>query len=300
MCLLNGILFTGPYNAGVECEDMRQPRIGHINFINCLPLTYGFSSGGFANGLTVNEGVPSALNQKAIDGQLDITPVSSIIYAQHPDKFLLMPNLSISADGALQSILLVSRVPIAQLSGSKVALTAKSATSHGLLKIILNHAYQVNPDYFISRLSLDAGVLETAEAALFIGDDALYAYHHRVEGLYYYDIGQEWKKLTGSAMVYAVWVINRGFADEYPQQVQAAYRQLTDGFQYGLFHLHSAADTLIGKFPFDTAIIREYIGLLNYKMTDAHKQALLTYYTLAKDLGLIPSVPDLEFFEVTV
>lgn len=104
MCLLSGILFTGPYNAGVECEDMRQPRIGHINFINCLPLTYGFSSGGFAKGLNVNEGVPSTLNQKAIEGQLDVTPVSSIIYAQHPDKFLLMPNLSISAEGALQSI----------------------------------------------------------------------------------------------------------------------------------------------------------------------------------------------------
>lgn len=277
---------------------MRQPQIGHINFINCLPLTYGFSCGGFAQGLTVNEGTPSVLNKKAIEGQLDITPVSSIIYAQHPDKFYLMPDLSISADGALQSILLVSKTPIERLDGCKVALTAKSATSHGLLKIILSRAYQAKPDYFISGLSLDAGVLEEAQAALFIGDDALYAYHHRIDGLYYYDIGQEWKTLTGSPMVYAVWVINRRYAEECPQQVQAAYKMLTGGFQYGLSNLSSAADTLIGKFPFDTAVIRRYIGLLNYRMTDAHKQALLTYYTLAKELELVPSVPKLEFFEV--
>lgn len=278
---------------------MRQPQTGHINFINCLPLTYGFSCGGFAQGLSINEGTPAVLNQKAIEGQLDITPVSSIIYAQHPDKFVLMPDLSISADGALQSILLVSKLPIDQLDGCRVALTAKSATSHGLLKIILSRAYQARPDYFISRLSLDAGVLEDAQAALFIGDDALYAYHHRTAGLYYYDIGQEWKQLTGSPMVYAVWVINRQYAGECPQQVQAAYKLLTGGFQYGLANLSSAADTLIGKFPFDTAVIRRYIGLLNYRMTDTHKQALLTYYTLAKELGLVPQVPRLEFFEVS-
>lgn len=277
---------------------MRRPRLGHINFVNCLPLTYGLTNGGFGDNLEVERGVPAYLNELLVNGQLDASPVSSIIYARHSDKLVILPGASISAAGALESILLVAKRPIDQLQQAKIALTAKSATSHCLLKIIMNKAYNARPEYSISSLSLDAGVLDEADAVLFIGDDALYSYHNRKADYYYYDIGDEWKKLTGLSMVYALWVINKGFATEKPSLVQMIYEQVTGGFSYGLDHIEDAAATMIGKVPFTTQQITHYISLLNYKFTPAHQHALLTFYKLAHELGLIEAVPEIKFAEV--
>ena len=277
---------------------MREPSLGNINFINCLPLHYGLAQGGFGQQVAIHSAVPSELNRLVVKGELNISPVSSIVYAQNSEQLILLPDVSISAAAALQSIILVSKQPIEQLGQVRIALTAKSATSHALLKIILHHAYHITPEYFISELSLSEGVLDDAEAVLFIGDDALYAYHHQQTGYYYYDLGAEWHKMTGLSMVYAVWVVNRQFASLQAEALQMLYEKVTGAFQYGLAHLPAAAATLTGKVPFTAKQIIHYIGLLNYQFTPAHKEALLTYYRLAHGIGLIPKVPDIEFAEV--
>lgn len=278
---------------------MTQPRLGHINFINCLPLTFGLVNGGFGQGLEVQQDIPARLNEQIIEGFLDASPVSSIVYARNSNKLLIIPDVSISANGALESILLVAKRPIDQLQDSRIALTAKSATSHCLLKIVLHYAYKASPEYYITGRSLEAGVLDDADAVLFIGDEALYNYHNRSEGYYYYDVGEEWKKLTGLRMVYALWVINRQFAAYNTEHVQAIYKTVTSGFKYGLKHLDDAAATLIGKVPFTTRQIVHYIGLLNYQFTPDHQNAVRTFYRLAHELDLVERVPDLEFAEVS-
>lgn len=277
---------------------MNNIRLGHINFINCLPLSYGLYQGGFGKGIAIHADIPSQLNRMVTAGELDVSPVSSIIYAQNSKSLQLLPNASISANGALQSIMLVSKLPIEHLDGKRIALTAKSATSHGLLKIILQHAYQAVPEYFISSVSLEGGVLDSADAVLFIGDDALYAYHNRIPGYYYYDMGAEWKKLTGLVMVYAVWVVNRRFAAEHTAAVADIYKRVTGGFRFGLEHLAEAVDTQIGKVPFTSEQITNYLRLLDYRFPPEYQKALLTYYELAWKMGLIAAVPEIEFAEV--
>ncbi len=278
---------------------MDKPRLGHINFINCLPLDWGLTAGALGAGLEVQPAVPSALNRLVVAGDLDVSPVSSIVYAQNADKLLLLPGLSISAPGALQSIVVVARKPLAELAGRPVALTAKSATSHGLLKIILRKAYGVEPVYSVSPLSLAEGVLDRADAALFIGDDALFAYHNRRDGLLYYDLGAEWRKLTGGAMVYALWVANRGFAARRPDLLQMVYDKVKAGFAYGLEHIEEAVAARAGRTPLTSEQVVRYIGLLDYRLDDAHRQALTNYYRLAAELGLIPAVPALQLAAVT-
>lgn len=277
---------------------MNKPSLGDINFINCLPLHHGLVQGGFNQKVNVKSGTPAELNSLVIAGELDVSPVSSIIYARHSDKLLILPDVSISANGALQSILLVSKYPIKELKEARIALTAKSATSTELLKIIMYHAYQANPDYFVSPLSLEGGVLQEAEAVLFIGDDALHAYHNRIPGYYYYDIGDEWKKMTGLSMVYAVWVVNRQFASQHADLVHMVYEQVTGAFAYGLSNLSVAAQQLATTMPFSAEQLINYINLLNYGFTPAHKEALVTYYRLLHVLRLIDGVPEIEFAEV--
>ena len=112
------------------------PRVGHINFLNMLPLTYNFNHGG-DEGLNLIRAVPSVLNSDLISGRLDVASISSIAYARHAEELLVLPQVCVSSDGPVQSIVLISRKPIEALGRDKVILTAKSATSHCLLKIIL-------------------------------------------------------------------------------------------------------------------------------------------------------------------
>lgn len=273
------------------------PRIGHIDFINCLPLNYAWNNG-YDEGFSLVRATPAELNQAVVANRLDASPVSSIIYARNSDKLLLLPDVSISANGALQSILLVSKRPIADLATARIALTAKSATSHCLLKIVLHHGYQASPHYRISAQSLSDGVLDDADAVLLIGDDALHAYHHRSASLHYYDVGAEWKKLTGLMMVYALWVVNRDFAAAQPEAVSRLATRVKDGFAFGLQQLPAAAASLNGKVEFTQAQLIEYIGLLNYQLSEAHQAALLTYYQMAKEMGLIETVPQIQFARV--
>ena len=272
-----------------------RPRVGHIQFLNCLPLDYALMEGGFDEGLDVLCDVPAVLNGKLLAGELDISPVSSIIYAQHADKLLLLPDLSISAETALESILLVSKRPVEELEGGKVLLTSKSATSHRQLKIVLAQHYGLRQVRYETTTSLwTAGVLDEADAVLFIGDDALGAYLHQQEGYYYYDMGGQWRELTGGGMVYAVWVARREFAVAQPHMVMKVQQRLRKAFTYGLEHLKEAA-AWIRRDGFTAEEIVHYIGLLNYDMTSKHQQALLGFYQRAYALDLIEKVPQLIF-----
>jgi chorismate dehydratase len=73
---------------------------------------------------------------------------------------------------------------------------------------------------------------------------------------------------------------------------------VTGSFAYGLSNLPVAAKMLAAKVPFSAQQLINYINLLNYEFTPAHKQALVTYYQLAHVLGLIDGVPEIEFAEV--
>ena len=200
-----------------------------------------------------------------------------------------------SAETALESILLVSKKPIEELEGGKVLLTSKSATSHRQLKIVLAQHYGLRQVSYETTTSLwTEEVLDKADAVLFIGDDALGAYLHQQEGYYYYDMGGQWRALTGGGMVYAVWVARREFAAAQPQAVAQVQQRLREAFTYGLEHLDEAA-AWIRRDGFTPAEIVHYIGLLNYELTPTHQQALLGFYQRAHALGLIEKVPQLAF-----
>src|SRR5436309_15132939 len=86
------------------------------------------------------QGVPTDLNRRLLDGEIDIAPISSIEYARNADRLRLLPRLCVGSEGAVDSIQLVSRVPLEQVR--TVGVTPESATSVALTKILLPEAGQ--------------------------------------------------------------------------------------------------------------------------------------------------------------
>ncbi|PKN31868.1 MAG: hypothetical protein CVU63_21700, partial [Deltaproteobacteria bacterium HGW-Deltaproteobacteria-20] len=176
-------------------------RVGRIEFVNCFPLYHHFEDELEASGVSavVVEGHPAALNGMLVDGAIDLTLSSSIAYARAADRLALLPHVSISSFGAVDSIQLFTRAPLPDVR--RIALTEKSATSICLLKVLCRE-WGIAPE-FVPREGPLTEVLASCDGLLLIGDDALHVLRDQVYP-YHYDLGQEWKRVTGLPMVYAV------------------------------------------------------------------------------------------------
>src|SRR3954468_1429601 len=111
-------------------------KLGRIGYVNMAPVFYRLD----AEGEEV-VGVPTALNRQLIARELDVAPISSIEYARNADSLRLLPRLCVSSEGAVDSIQLVSSLPLDRVE--TVAVTPESATSVVLTKVLLPHARHV-------------------------------------------------------------------------------------------------------------------------------------------------------------
>lgn len=260
---------------------MYNPKLGHINFLNVLPFTYGYENGA-AEGVTVVNGVPVEVNTQIKNKLLDVSLMSSIEYARQSDNLILLPKFCVRADGDVTSIILVSRKPIEDLDGEHVVITAKSATAHCLLKIILRESYHVKPNYDVGKLDVAELIPADATAALFIGDDALYVHLHEREGFHYYDMGREWKKLTGLQMVYAVFAARKEFAEHSPKRLEFVCDKISDSYNYGIANKKAAVNSVLNIKPFTFDELDYYLGgVIKWDLTSEGLTALETFYKLS-------------------
>src|SRR5512133_1778076 len=108
-------------------------RIGRIEYANCTPIFRALLQNKPCADYQLVGGVPAQLNAMLAAGRIDVCPSSSIEYALHPDRYLILPHLSISCVGAVGSVLLLSQVPLESLNNRKILLSSESATSVNLL-----------------------------------------------------------------------------------------------------------------------------------------------------------------------
>ena len=268
------------------------PRLGHIAFLNVLPLTYALAHGA-AQGMDLLRATPAQLNGRLEARNLDVSGVSSITYARHADDLVLLPDVCIASDGDVRSVLLVSRVPAEEIGAQRVLLSDKSASSHALLKIILRRVYDAAPQYETRALTPADPVPEGAAGALFIGDDALELYHHPPDGIYIYDLAREWKQMTGARMVFGIWAAARTFAAAHPAALEMVHGRITAAFE-GWDAVKDAAITevLAHDGRFTRAQLTEYLGsAVVWQLDEATLAGLRLFYRYAAEDGLIARAP---------
>jgi chorismate dehydratase len=149
-----------------------RPRVGHIQFLNCLPLYWGLVRSGALLDVELVKDTPDRLNEALVRGDLDVGPISLVEYLRHADELLLLPDLAVGSDGPVLSVVLVTAVPPERITS--VALGSTSRTSVLLARMLLERRVGVHPTYITMPPDLPM-MLREADAAVLIGDVALRA-----------------------------------------------------------------------------------------------------------------------------
>lgn len=262
-------------------------RLGRIPYVNCYPIYGAIDRGVVAAPATLVSGTPSELNDRLADGRLDVSVISAVAYAQHAGAFELLPDLAVSSDGPVRSVLLFSRRPPRELGGARVLVSTSSRTSVLLLDLIARDLWGVAWDAVPAPA--EPGDLERLagvphEAVLVIGDGALLlgargAYPHVV------DLGQAWKEWTGLPFVFAVWAARH---DAERQAVRAVHRALLASRRWGLAHLDELAGQAAERTGVARAFCRDYLSGLDYGLSYRHLAGLTDFLRRLAARGLVP------------
>ncbi len=246
-------------------------RLGRISYVNMAPVFHRLTS-------EVEEvvGVPTELNRMVVAGELDVAPISSIEYARNADRLRLLPRLCVSSEGAVDSIQLVTRMPLASVRS--VAVTPESATSVVLTRVLLPQAETVPLDR--------AG---EADAKLLIGDAALRSAFE--DPTPHHDLGRLWLERTGLPMVFAVWAA--------PEPVADGLLELQDALVASVRLARSEPELLAHeasvRYGYPAGFLARYFEKLRYSFGPRERAGLYTFLEMARDVGELAQVPELRF-----
>ncbi len=250
-------------------------KLGRISYVNMAPVFFRLDA-------EVDEvsGVPTELNRRLLDGEIDLAPISSIEYARNADRLRILPRLCVSSEGAVDSIQLVSRKPLEQVR--IIAVTPESATSVVLTKVLLPEAEHV---------PLDGEYSGEADAKLLIGDAALKSAFE--DPTPHHDLGRLWLERTGLPMVFAVWAA--------PEPVADGIAELEDALVASVRHARAEPEALAydssDRYGYPAGFLARYFEKLRYRFGPRERAGLMTFLELARDVGELDRVPELRFVQ---
>ena len=272
-------------------DAVQRPRVGHIQFLNCLPIYWGLMRSGALLDVDLHKDTPDRLNAALVAGDLDIGPISLVEYLRNADDLLLLPNLAVGSDGPVLSVNLVSTRPPAELDGRPVALGSTSRTGVLLAQMLLAEQYGAEPEYFRCPPELNQMLLE-ADAAVLIGDPALRAmYEAPARGLRVIDLAEAWKEWTGLPMVFAVWAVRKEFAAAHPGMVKEVHEAFQRSRDLCLGELDEVAEAAARWEPFDAATLATYFRALDFSLGADQIAGIREFARLAAARGEAPALP---------
>ncbi|GAA2787016.1 menaquinone biosynthetic enzyme MqnA/MqnD family protein [Streptomyces showdoensis] len=244
----------------------RRPRVGHIQFLNCLPLYWGLARTGTLLDLELTKDSPEKLSEQLVRGDLDVGPITLVEYLRHADDLVALPDIAVGCDGPVMSCVIVSQRPLDRLDGARVALGSTSRTSVRLAQLLLAERYGVRPDYYTCPPDLGL-MMQEADAAVLIGDAALRASLHEAPrlGLQVHDLGQMWKDWTGLPFVFAVWAARKDFLAREPETVHEVHQAFLASRDLSLEEVAKVAEQAARWEAFDAELLERYFRTLDFR-----------------------------------
>ena len=245
----------------------RKPiRMGKISYLNVLPIYYALDHGYVAHDFVFTSGTPADLNTRIQAGELDMSAASSIEYGRHFEDYLLLPDVAIGSQGPVQSVLLLSQVPLSQLQDKTILFSSQTHTSAALLRLLVREHLDLNVTYETGDITARLSAGNPPTAFLAIGDEALRLRTHP-DFPYSLDLGQAWLEWTGLPFIFGVWIGRKPGDEKERASIVTGSRQLLAAKAWGS-----------DQIPFFARLVSEQ-GILDY-------QALISYFQgLVYDFG---------------
>jgi chorismate dehydratase len=176
-------------------EATKAPRVGCVKYLNARPLIHGWP------GKVVFDH-PSELCQQLAEGRLEVGLVSSLEFLRNP-IYVLVDDVCISSHGPVYSVFLAHAGELAEIV--EIEIDPASQTSVSLLRCLLAEA-GLTPT-FVAKTPLIRRAVTPRLAKFFIGDQAIRFRERSASALRFWDLGEEWEKITHLPFVYALWLI---------------------------------------------------------------------------------------------
>ena len=255
-------------------------RIGAVGFLNARPLAYGLDRD---PRVSLRLDLPSVCARLLHAGEIDLGLVPVIEMLRGPVNYDLVPGLAIACDGAVNSVALFTRVPVAQVR--RLALDVSSRSSVGLVRVLCRHHWGIEPEFVDASPDL-ASMLELADAALMIGDPALEAPWQSL-GATKIDLGDAWQTFSGLPFVFAAWVARPGVVTPEVIDLLHAASRAGKAAIPAIAAAEAAGDSV------RASRLEGYLRQnIRYDLGEPALRGLSRYLALAMEDGLAPARPE--------
>jgi predicted solute-binding protein len=249
-------------------------RLGAVGYLNARPLVYGLEQD---PRFQVRYDLPSECARLLHAHEIDLGLIPSIEYLRGPRPYGIVLGAGVTSKGPVKSVALYTRREPRDIR--TVAMDTSSRTSVALVTIFLNRTYRsvIEPVAMAPNLEL---MLERADAALIIGDVALFL-DHEAAGVQKIDLGEVWTRATGLPFVYALWA---GWPHAVTPEDIAV---LLSARQAGVAHVDDIAAEHAPGDSARQAVISCYLrDNIRYRFDGEQQEGLETFYSYANELGL--------------
>jgi len=267
-------------------------RVSAISFLNTAPLMWDFEHGAAGESFEIDYTIPSECAAALAEDRADIGIIPAITYAQIPG-LVILPNIAIASKDRVRSILLISKKRIEDVR--TVATDTSSRTSVALSQILFAKFLGGHREFTPHPPDLKQ-MLNHYDAALLIGDSALQVSMHDTT-YHLYDLGHDWRRLTGKPFVFAFWAVRMDALHRQPTGMNLieTFQQSRD---HGLLpeNIDQTAREWAPRLGITELEVKTYLTEnIHYYLDRENHAGLQLFLTYAHEVGLIPAVPELRF-----
>jgi chorismate dehydratase len=265
-------------------------RLGAVDYLNARPLVHGLDRPRpvalSQPEVTVRFDLPSVCATLLDEGAIDLGLIPTIAYLARPGD-RVVPAVGIVSDGPVASVAIFTRRPIREIRS--LALDTSSRTSVALTRILCARVFGVTPS-FVPHAPELGSMLSSCDAALLIGDPALFA-DHRALASEKIDLGEAWTNWTGWPFVWAFWAGRPDAADRH------VVRRLQEARDAGVAASDAIADAYCEGNPARRGIARRYLQeYIQYELSDRALDGVRAFYHEAAALGVVDREGPIQFF----
>ena len=271
---------------------MTPVRLGAVGYLNARPLVYGLER---QPRFDLRYDIPSECARLLHAHDIDVGLIPSIEYLRGPQPYLFVPGPAVTSRGPVASVAIYTRVDPRDIR--TIAMDTSSRTSVALATVLTRRVFGASPEAVPMAPDLDA-MLERADAALIIGDHALFlnpqsesAIRDPQSAIQKLDLGELWTRETGLPFVYAVWA---GWPDALSPEDVGLLQRARD---QGVADADGVARAYYPDDPARQAVARRYLrDNIRYVLGAAELEGLRTFYRYAAEAGLVPEARELRFY----